>query len=90
MGTKIVTLDSRRPHVSGKAICIACKHEWVEVSPVGTIWIKCPKCNLLRGRYKFPCVRDLDHWECDCGNDLFHVVPEGIYCPNCGEWQNGY
>jgi hypothetical protein len=28
-----------------------------------------------------------DHWHCQCGNDLFHATPAGMYCPNCGEWQ---
>jgi hypothetical protein len=27
----------REPHLSGMARCLACRHEWVAVAPVGTI-----------------------------------------------------
>ena len=32
------------PHISGDARCLACKHEWVAVAPIGTIWLECPAC----------------------------------------------
>ena len=41
----------REPHLSGAAVCLACKHEWVAVAPVGTVWMECPACSLERGRY---------------------------------------
>jgi hypothetical protein len=25
-----------------------------------------------------------EHWECKCGNALFFIRPQGVYCPNCG------
>lgn len=80
--------EDRVPHMSGHARCLACKHEWVAVSPTGTLWLECPECTLLRGRYMYPVVRDaIPHLECNCGNDLFQVTPDGTYCPNCGVWQ---
>jgi hypothetical protein len=78
------------PHTAGTAICLDCKYEWVAVAPVGTIWLECPKCGLVRGRFKFQHERDGEHWVCNCGNDLFHIRPDGMYCPNCGQWQEGY
>lgn len=27
--------------------------------------------------------------QCGCGNFLFQVTPEGIYCPRCGVWAEG-
>jgi Zn finger protein HypA/HybF involved in hydrogenase expression len=38
-------IDSRF-HISGKARCLACKHEWAAVSLVGTVWLECPACSL--------------------------------------------
>ena len=81
--------QEREPHVSGKARCLACKHEWVAVAPVGVIWMECPACTLERGRFVAQVERDGLHWHCNCGNDLFHATPDGFYCPNCGEWQHG-
>jgi hypothetical protein len=80
--------EKREPHLSGKARCIACNHEWVATAPVGTIWMECPKCTLERGRYVAQVQRDDLHWHCKCGNDLFYSTPDGIYCPNCGVWQH--
>lgn len=76
----------REPHSSGTAICLDCKHEWVAVAPADMQWLECPSCGLVRGRFKFQFEKDCKHWVCNCGNDLFHVTPEGTYCPNCGEW----
>ena len=78
------------PHVSGKAKCIDCKHEWVAVAPTAVTWLECPSCSLVRGRFIFQCERQEPHWHCKCDNDLFHVTSRGYYCPNCGEWQHAY
>lgn len=76
-------------HNSGKARCLDCTHEWVAVAPGGTTWLECPQCKTFKGRYLGPCQRakGADHWHCACGNDLFHAMREGVYCPCCGEWQ---
>jgi hypothetical protein len=80
----------REPRLSGKARCLACRHEWVAVAPVGTRWMECPSCTLERGRFVAQVERNCAHWHCGCGCDLFYVVEDGIYCPNCGEWQHGF
>lgn len=82
--------EAREPHSEGKARCLACKHEWVAVAPVGTIWLECPACTLERGRFIAQHQREGDHWHCNCGCDLFYATPDGIYCPNCAEWQRGF
>ena len=82
--------EAREPHNTGKARCIDCKHEWVAVAPVGTVWLICPACVLERGRFIYQHQREGAHWTCHCNNDLFYVTPEGCYCPNCGEWQKGF
>lgn len=84
----VVDLAEHRPHSSGEATCLACKHEWVAVAPSGVVWMECPACGLMRGRYKFHhCHVDKKHWTCNCGNDLFSLTPDFIYCPNCGARQ---
>lgn len=80
----------REPHLSGTGVCLACRHEWVAVAPVGTVWMECPACSLERGRFKGSVGMGGLHWHCKCGNDLFHATQDGMYCPNCGEWQHGF
>lgn len=86
---RVVPVDDEQevPHMTGTAVCLDCKHEWVAVSPLDTKWLECPSCTLVRGRYKYFTERGSAHWNCPCGNDLFHVTPEYVYCPNCGQDQ---
>jgi len=87
----IVSIESQKPHKTGEAICMSCKEEWIAVAPAGVVWLECPKCKTEHGLFKFPCsYSDKSHWECNCGNDLFHVTPDGYYCPNCGSWAEGF
>ena len=80
----------RTPHLGGEAKCLACSHEWAAVAPVGVMVLQCPACSLERGRFTGNVIRAEKHWTCHCGNDLFHICPEGTYCPACGEWQAGF
>ena len=80
--------EERDHHLSGDAKCLACKHEWMAVAPVGAVWMECPSCTLLRGRYIAHSEYPLDHWNCGCGCDLFHVIKDCFYCPNCGKEQH--
>lgn len=73
--------------LSGMAQCLGCQHKWAAVAPVGSVWLECPSCSTEKGRYISHAERLEDHWECDCGNDLFHATRNGVYCPNCGVWQ---
>lgn len=82
--------EENTPHLSGKALCLACRHEWAAVAPVGTVWLECPSCTLSRGRFVNAVEREGAHWHCACGNDLFYATPDGFYCPNCGVWQKGF
>jgi len=91
---KIISLAEKReekmPHSSGVAICLDCKHEWAAVAPIidgFIVWLECPSCGLVRGRFKYQFERNGEQWKCACKNDLFNIKPEGCYCPNCGAWQ---
>lgn len=96
---EVISLSEKReetmPHITGIAICLSCKHEWVQITAVVSaesfnLWFECPECGLARGRYKYQHERAGEHWTCNCGNDLFHITRKGIYCPNCGGWQGGF
>lgn len=78
--------EGNDPHMEGKARCLACGHEWHAVAPTGMVWMECPSCSLIRGRFVAQVERKGPHWHCHCGNELFCVTPDGIYCPNCGDW----
>lgn len=80
----------REPALSGEARCLMCQHEWVAVAPVGTIRLECPSCGGEAGLFKEAVRRSVPHWQCNCGNDLFHATADGYYCPKCGEWQHGF
>lgn len=82
---KVVNLNDHRPHNSGVAVCMCCKHEWNACAPIGTTDLECPKCHTMKGHFKFECARLAPHWQCVCGNFYFCIIPAGSYCPNCGE-----
>lgn len=82
--------DGEEPHLAGEAICLECRYEWVGVAPVGDIWLECQRCGTYKGRFKYHSERDGEHWLCNCGNDLFYLMREGLYCPRCGSWQHGW
>jgi hypothetical protein len=76
--------QKREPTMTGEAICTCCDNTWQAVVPIGSTWLECPTCGVTAGRMRYPVVRAGHHWTCPCGNDLFHVMPDRIYCPSCG------
>jgi hypothetical protein len=79
--------EERSPHLSGRAVCIGCKHVWQAVAPVGTVELECPACGLEKGRYAGLVETATRRWTCNCGNDLFHITTDDIYCVGCGAVQ---
>lgn len=78
-------------HVTGTCFCFSCKHEWTAAMPAGTTELQCPKCNAMKGKMKFECIRiNESHYICGCGNQYFSITPTNIYCPNCGADQRPY
>ena len=85
--------EEREPHMTGKARCLACRHEWIAVAPIGTVELECPSdgCGLPKGRFVALCEPDHGaRWVCDCGNDLFWLTRAGMFCQNCGLTQRGW
>jgi len=74
---------------TGIAVCMTCKHEWNTAAPVGTLYLQCPECETMKGRFKYPFNVKSGEYQriCDCGNDLFYITPKGHLCPNCGNYQ---
>ena len=72
----------------GAAFCMQCNHTWEATAPTGVVDLECPECKTMKGHFKFPFAPPSTHlWTCNCSNQLFNATPEGIFCPNCGEWQ---
>ena len=95
MTAKVLSLDAHRPHLSGRARCTACEHEWVAVAPVGTVWLDCPECGTERGLMVYP-VGPQDgelEYQCNCGGYVFGIRSNEtgdvwIYCVSCGTVQD--
>jgi len=83
----VINIDEQRPHLTGEARCVACGHTWVAVAPVGTKELECPECLTEKGLYRYNVVPNGKIWECDCGCDLFFVLPTGFQCYQCGTEQ---
>ena len=94
MGADVLQFKAKEPddsHLAGEAKCLACGKEWMAVAAVGTSFLTCPGCGCEKGVMKYPGLYENDPiWTCHCGCDLFRVVARGIYCPNCGSWQEGF
>lgn len=72
------------PHLSGRCVCLGCKHEWVGVVPVGVISMECPQCHLQKGVHVGIAVPDTA-WQCGtCNALLFFMTPAGAQCSVCG------
>lgn len=80
--------EPKDPHGSGDAFCLKCGHEWVAVAPIGVTHLQCPECKTMKGHWKFEFFpKEQMVRECQCGNQLFYLTPEGHLCPNCGIYQ---
>lgn len=86
---KVIEFPKNGQWASGEAFCIGCDHTWTAVAPTGTTQLQCPKCKAMKGTWRFPfgvaegqLVR-----QCNCGNQLFYLTPDGHLCANCGTYQ---
>ena len=76
--------DESQAHLSGRARCCACQHEWVAVAPTGSVWLECPSCRTEKGRYLHDVTPAEAWWHCRCGCDVFRVNRTFVTCVNCG------
>lgn len=66
------------------AQCINCQHEFMLSQEKGQEWYECPSCHTHKARVKYEYLRPEPTLECQCGNKLFFITQQHIYCPNCG------
>jgi len=81
--------EPEKQHGTGMAFCIGCGHEWVAVAEAGTTVLQCPECQAHKGKWCFefyPASGQLVR-QCNCGNQLFYMTPDGHMCANCGIYQ---
>lgn len=73
------------PHLSGRCVCLGCKHEWVGVTPVGKHdGLECPACGLLKGVH-VGIAYPVEMWQCGtCSAVLFFITKDGAQCSVCG------
>jgi len=80
----VVSIDSNKPHTSGKAICTECRHKWhaVMISEKDSELLECPSCERFFGVFRGPKVPDT-YWKCNCGSSLYYLQPDGPQCRGC-------
>jgi hypothetical protein len=92
MGDVIAFRGKSEPHLRGPARCMRCDHRWEAVSPEGVISsFECPECGLFTG--VFEGVTEPEHgtrWVCNCGSDLFYILPDYCQCLMCGVVAKGF
>lgn len=89
MSAKIHDIIEAKAHNAGPAKCLACKHEWVAVAPIGVDTFECPACGCFKGLYKGVAQRPEHlHYTCGCKaqSQYFHLTDLGPYCIACGNW----
>jgi hypothetical protein len=80
-------------HLSGQALCLGCKHEWVAVQELTSEGyrgdLECPACSGHRGQYVWPFQGPPSErvWTCDCGSVVFMLTEPGTRCVGCGRHQ---
>jgi len=84
---------AEQPHLSGEARCLGCGHEYVCVTPVGTVQnLECPQCHLyqavLQGLTEPPA--HTARFVCNCGGDLYYILADGCQCLKCGVMATGF
>ena len=70
-------------------VCFACGAIYEKPTLTPTEWGPCPSCGLKALATHTPAQPMSPALHCDCGNALFNVTPDGVFCPRCGEYQQG-
>jgi hypothetical protein len=78
--------EERTPHLSGAAVCLNCRHQWIAVAPVGVFQMECPSCHTEKGVWNRPVGDDLV-WMCNCGSYHFAITKTHALCLHCGTLQ---
>jgi len=73
----------------GEAFCLGCGFKWQAQALAGQTRLPCPECKASKGIWKFEHSPSKDQLvrQCNCGNQLFYLTPDGHMCANCGIYQ---
>lgn len=82
--------EAEETTLSGRALCVECRHEWVAVAPEGARCFECPSCKTHKGIWMGVVEPPAERWECNCGGQLFFVTPTGFDCARCGTEQKNF
>jgi hypothetical protein len=87
----VVDMDSYRggQWLAAEVCCMNCGYRWGAAAPIGTVVFECPNCECEKGLTDSLVVRNGDHMVCRCGNDLFRVTRQEVYCVVCGTGMAG-
>ena len=86
---EVIDLTAQRHHWAGECHCIDCKHEWVGVAPVETVWLECPQSKGHRGCPVHPMSLEEGEliYRCNCGCEYFFFSETNTLCGACGTAQ---
>jgi len=82
--------EKPEPHMSGQAVCIGCRHEWVQAAPIGTWQYECPNCGAMKGLFKHPvgAIEGDLAFVCNCGCEALTAYQRygkfWLRCMACG------
>lgn len=77
-------------YVTGQSRCLNCKFEWVAIAEdYVAIGLECPSCGLFQGVFIGLIVPKL-RFVCNCGSDLYYIIPDGCQCVRCGSIATGF
>jgi hypothetical protein len=65
-------VEPRAAHIAEKCVCLACKHQWIAVTPLPVLSLECPECHALRGvPTKHITYGDELQWACIHCSEIF-------------------
>ena len=89
MGEVVDLHPKQEQHGAGEAFCLACGYVWAAVVPTGAVNFECPGCGRWTGHWKYEFYPSEGQMvrQCNCGNQLFYLTPDGHLCASCGLYQ---
>ena len=84
MGT-VTSILEHKEHLTGDAVCLQCKHEWIAVAEIGTVVLECPECELSKGVFGAALLPE-SYYVCHCGCASFYIsaISGLAQCAFCG------
>ncbi len=84
---EVVDLASRRPHLEGETVCLACGDRSVGVAPLGVAWMDCGVCGASKKIFSNPVANDVPVWHCVSCSGVFFLIESGniARCAVCGK-----